>query len=107
MVLRDEFKLKEANLAKEVDAFIKLPNTPQGIIDFIDAIRQVGNLAAHPEKYMNTDEIVDVEPEEAEWLLDLLEDLFDFTFVQPRKKEARKNKLNAKLKTLGKIPMKN
>jgi hypothetical protein len=36
----------------------------------IDAIRNVGNFAAHPLKSTNTGLILDVEPSEAEWPLD-------------------------------------
>jgi hypothetical protein len=74
--------------------------------DAIDAIRNVGNFAAHPLKDTNTGEIVEVEPGEAEWLIEVLEALFDFTFVQPKRLEERRKKLNAKLTTLGKPPMK-
>ena len=50
--------------------------------------------------------IVEVEPGEADWLLDVLEALFDFAFVQPKRLEERKRMLNAKLKALGKPRMK-
>ncbi len=49
---------------------------------------------------------MDVEPGEAEWLLEVLEALFDFAFVQPKKLEERKKKLNKKLQDLGKPQMK-
>ena len=74
--------------------------------DAVDAIRNVGNFAAHPLKDTNTGQIVDVEPGEAEWLLEVLEALFDFTFVQPKRLDERKKKLNEKLQALGKPPMK-
>lgn len=45
----------------------------------------------------STGDIVDVEPGEAEWTLDVLEGLFDFFFVQPAKTVARKAALDAKL----------
>jgi len=50
--------------------------------------------------------IVDVEPEEANWNLDVLEQLFDFYYVQPKKAEEKRRKLEAKLKSLGKPPLK-
>jgi hypothetical protein len=70
------------------------------------AIRNIGNLAAHPNKYVHTGEIVNVEPGEAEWLLDVLEELFDITFVQPKITQAKKDKLNQKLSALGHKHMK-
>ena len=105
-VLRDELNLKSTNLATQVDQFIALPGIPSYLSKAVDAIRNIGNLAAHPIKATNTGEIVDVEPGEAMWLLDVLESLFEFVFVQPVRLDARKKELNAKLAQLGKPPMK-
>lgn len=69
-------------------------------------MRNIGNFAAHPIKSTNTGEIIDVEPGEAEWLLDVLEGLFDFYFVQPAILKAKRDKLNQKLVDAGKPPMK-
>ena len=49
-----------------------------------------------------TGAVVDVEPGEAEWNLDVLESLFDFYFVEPTKTAKRKAELNKKLKEAGK-----
>jgi hypothetical protein len=76
------------------------------LTESIDAIRNVGNLAAHPIKNTNTGVIVEVEPGEAEWLLDVLETLFDFAFIQPERLRVRKAKLNVKLAEAGKTAMK-
>jgi hypothetical protein len=43
---------------------------------------------------------------EAEWLLDVLEGLFDFYFVQPALLKAKRDALNKKLKDAGKPAMK-
>ena len=72
----------------------------------MDAVRHIGNFAAHPIKSTNTGEILPVESGEAEWNLDVLEGLFDFYFVAPAKLQNRKDQLNAKLKEAGKQPMK-
>lgn len=106
LILRDEYKVKKGSLSSEIDAFIKLPGIPSHITDAVDAIRNLGNLAAHPTKDKNTGEIVSVEPGEAEWLIDVIEALFDFSFVQPKKLEQRRNEINAKLKKIGKPEMK-
>ena len=47
-----------------------------------------------------------VEPGEAEWNLDVLEDLFDFYFVRPARTAAKVDALNKKLIEAGKPPMK-
>jgi hypothetical protein len=98
--------VKKGDLANEIQQVLDSKQLPTYLADDLDAIRNVGNLAAHPLKSTNTGEIVEVEPHEAEWLLNVLEGLFDFYFVQPAKSKARQNALNAKLKSAGKPPMK-
>lgn len=105
-VLREELEIKDNNLSKEIDKFIALNDVPSYLKEAVDAIRNIGNFAAHPSKSKNTGEIVEVEPEEAEWLLEVIDALFDFVFVQPEKLQQRKQKLNKKLEEIGKPPMK-
>ena len=62
---------------------------PSHIADSLDAVRNIGNFAAHPAKSQATGEVVPVEPGEAEWTLDTLEELFDFYFVSPARTKAR------------------
>ena len=50
--------------------------------------------------------MIEVEPGEAEWLLETLEGLFDFYFVQPAKLEKKRDALNKKLGAAGKPPLK-
>jgi uncharacterized protein YeeX (DUF496 family) len=49
-----------------------------------------------------TGEIVPVEIGEAEWLLDAIEGLFDHYFVLPARMSEKRQKLNEKLKAMGK-----
>ncbi len=105
-VLREHYKIMRPSLAQEIDEFLQRNDVPTFLKDAVDAIRAIGNLAAHPLKDTNTGLIVDVEPGEAEWLLEVLETLFDFAYVQPARLASRKKNLNAKLNALGKPPMK-
>ncbi|WGD34221.1 DUF4145 domain-containing protein [Olleya sp. YS] len=105
-ILRDKFKIKENNLALEIKKFITLDGIPSHLTDAVDAIRNIGNLAAHPTKNKNTGEIVPVEMGEAEWLIEVIEALFDFIFIQPLKLKRRRDELNIKLEKIGKPPMK-
>jgi hypothetical protein len=50
--------------------------------------------------------VVDVEPGEAEWLLEVLEGLFDFCFIQPAILQKKRDALNQKLADAKKPPMK-
>ena len=72
----------------------------------IDGIRNIGNFAAHPLKSQSTGEIINVEPGEADWNLDVLEGLFDFCFVQSERLKQRRAALDQKLGDAGKPPMK-
>ncbi len=105
-ILQNEYSIKERSLHDEIDTFIAIRDVPSYLSDAVDAVRNIGNFAAHPSKDSNTGEVVDVEPGEAEWLLEVLEALFDFTFVQPKRLQERKQTLNEKLEALGKPPMK-
>ncbi len=103
-VLREAAKTKERDLAKQIDEV--LPSLPSYLTQMIDTVRVMGNFAAHPMKSTNTGEIIDVEPGEAEWLLDTLESAFDFYFVQPAEAKRKRDAINAKLADAGKPPLK-
>lgn len=105
-ILQTELGIKKRNLSDEIDEFISTAGAPSYLNDAIDAIRNIGNFGAHPIKNTNTGEIVDVEEGEAEWLLEVIEFLLDFVFVQPRRLEARKQELNKKLEAMGKPKLK-
>ena len=96
---------KSGNLADEIQAAIDSQTLPSHLSESLDAIRNIGNFAAHPMKSTSSGEIMDVEPGEAEWTLDVLEELFDFYFVQLAKLAAKRAALNGKLKEAGKPPM--
>jgi hypothetical protein len=105
-LLRNHVKVKPSDLSKEIDALLASNTLPSDLAESVDAIRNIGNFAAHPLKSTNTGEILDVEPGEAEWLLDVLESLFDFYFVAPAMRAAKRAALNQKLGEAGKPPMK-
>ncbi len=103
-VLTHKGGAKSKDLADQIDEV--LSKLPSEIADNVDAIRHVGNFAAHPMKSKASREIVEVEEGEAEWLLDVLEELFDFYYVGPAQASARRDALNKKLSSLGKPPLK-
>jgi len=105
-LLREVAKVKHANLSDEIQQVIDSKTLPSHLSESIDAIRNIGNFAAHPIKSEKAGEIINVEPGEAEWSLDVLEALFDFYFVQPAKLKAKREALNKKLKEASKPKMK-
>ncbi|MET3229989.1 UNVERIFIED_ORG: hypothetical protein ABIC54_002174 [Burkholderia sp. 1263] len=94
------------DLAPAIQAALDSKQLPSAIADNLDAIRNTGNFAAHPMKDTSTGQILPVEPHEAEWNLDVLEELFDFFYVQPEKARQRRAALDAKLAAAGKPAMK-
>lgn len=105
-ILREIAKVKHGNLADELQQVIDSGTLPSYLVEVVDAVRNIGNFAAHPTKSEKTGEILPVEPGEAEWNLDVLEALFDFYFVQPAVIKKKREDLDQKLKEAGKKPMK-
>ena len=90
-VLKEKAGASQRNLVEQIKSTIE--KLPSYLGDQLDAIRNIGNFAAHPTKSQGTGEIVSVEPGEAEWNLDVLDLLFDFYYVQPRAAKARRDAL--------------
>jgi len=105
-VLRQVAKVNAGNLADEIQQVLDSGKLPADLNDSIDAIRNIGNFAAHPMKSQHSGEILDVEPNEADWTLDVLEELFDFYFVRPAQRQKKIDALNQKLAAAGKPAMK-
>lgn len=104
-ILREKAAVKKGDLANEIQQVINGKTLPSHLSESIDAVRNIGNFAAHPLKSTATGEIIEVEVGEAEWLLDVLEALFDFYFVQPAILKAKRDALNKKLADIGKPPL--
>jgi len=99
-------KVKLGNLAGEIQQVLDDGKLPSHLLDFLDAVRNIGNFAAHPIKSKSSGEVIEVEPGEAEWNLDVIEALFDYFFVQPALLQKKRDALNAKLKEAGKPEVK-
>jgi hypothetical protein len=104
LLLREKGRVKPGNLSDEIDQAMQ--QLPSHLAEAVDAVRNIGNFSGHPIKNTNTGEIVEVEPGEAEWSLEVLEGLLDFYFVQPAVLKRKRDALNQKLQDAGKPPMK-
>jgi hypothetical protein len=100
-VLHDQ-GFKGSDLAKDIDQLLKARVLPTHIHETVDAIRRFVNFGAHPINDITTLQVIDVEPEEAEWCLEILERLFDHFYVGPSAEKKRLAGLDAKLKAAGK-----
>ena len=101
-VLRDKAGTKSKDLFDQIEEVTTSGKVPSHIAEDLHAVRNIGNFAAHTIKSTSTGAIVEIEPGEAEWNLDVLDLLFDFYFVQPAISAKRKAELNKKLKDAGK-----
>jgi len=101
-LLREHSKVKRADLSHEIAELLNRHILPTDLEEQLDAVRNIGNFAAHPQKDKMSGEILPVEPHEAEWNLDVLEELFDHYFVRPERMRLKKEELNSKLLAAGK-----
>lgn len=102
-VLKEAGGATKYNLDKQIDEL--QPTLPSYLRNQLDHVRIIGNFAAHPEKSTATGGIVDVEPIEAEWNLDVLDSLFQHFYVNPAREQALKDGINKKLTSVGREPL--
>ena len=105
-LLREKAETTKKDLSVQIQEVIDSKKLPSYLSEDLDAVRNIGNFAAHPIKSTATGEIIEVEPGEAEWNLNILEQLFDFYLVQPEISRKKRENLNKKLKDAGKAQMK-
>lgn len=104
-LLRDKGQYAQNDLSKQIDAFRADPQNPKRLSDNLHYTREIGNFAAHTQKSVNSGEILPVEPGEAEWCLDVLDDLFEHYFVEPARDAKRRADLDAKIAEAGRKPL--
>jgi uncharacterized protein DUF4145 len=100
------YKYKAKDLAKEIDLLLNETDPakalPRKLRVTVDGIRNFGNFSAHPIDDKTTLQVIDVEPHEAEWCLEIIEELFEHFYVGPAAAKAKKAALDAKLAAAGK-----
>jgi len=82
-LLREKAESNADDLSGNIAQAIASKTLPAGILPALAAVTDVSNLQANPAKNTHPGLILDVEPGEAEYLLDVLEALFDYYFVKP------------------------
>ena len=103
-ILRDKAGAKGKDLYQEIQYVIEEGGLSSDLADSLHDIRNIGNFSAHPNKSTRTGEILPVEPGEAEWCLQVIEDLFDHYFVKPELNRQRRAALAEKRREAGKGP---
>ncbi len=90
-MIRDFWEVKAGRLVDEINAIEG--KVDHGTWNAIDSIRSIGNIGAHMEKDINL--IVDVDPEEAELLIELIEVLLKDWYVEREERKVRTSKIVA------------
>lgn len=82
-MIRDFWKIKEANLSRAINALEgKIPPNQWKVIH---AVREIGNIGAHMEK--DIDKIVNIDPLEADKLIELIEFLINKWYIDSHETE--------------------
>ena len=97
---------QSSNLSRQINDVLSENDAdkvlPKYIRDVIDTIRNFGNFAAHPITDKTSLQVIDVEPNEAEWCLEIVRSLFEHYYVTPALNQSNIDKLNSTLKKAGK-----
>ncbi len=106
----NDFGYTAKDLAKQIDAILNETDArkslPLSLYQTVDAIRNFGNFSAHPIDEKTTLQVIEIDPEEAEWCLEILEEMFEHFYERPAMAAAKKAALDAKLAAAGKPPSK-
>ena len=95
-ILREKSGVKHGTLYSEIQEVINNNSLPSHIVEVLDVPRKMGNVAAHPMKEQDTGAIVNIEPWEAAWCLEVIEALYDYYFVMPSRNAERLQRLTQK-----------
>ena len=95
-MIRDCWKVEKDNLFQEINA-IKDKVTPK-TWETLDAVRTIGNIGAHMEKDVNL--IIEIEPNNAKYLIDLIETLIEDWYIAREQRAKRDNKLIEKAQSI-------
>jgi len=93
-MIRDFCGISRGTLDREIKSLrsaLDAGTAPEGVthwsLDAIDAVRSIGNIGAHMEKDINL--IIDVDPDEAQLLVELVETLFQEWYVVRHERNER------------------
>ncbi len=99
--------LKQFSLAQRIDGFIADTRHPLWIRQNLHYLREVGDFGAHTQQDKTTTAIatqppadpviINVDKPEAEWTLNIIEDLFEYFVVAPQKDKEMREAIDKKL----------
>jgi hypothetical protein len=104
-LLKDFGGYDQYKLSSRIEAFTKDTSNPKGIRDNLDYLREIGDFGAHAQKDDVTGSIIEVEQAEAEWCLEIIDGLFDYYIVGPKRDEERRASFDEKVARANRKPI--
>ncbi len=95
-LIRHCLSIKKERLSDDIKKLLESKELPAHLHEGVGKIRMAGNRGAHGERDLHTGLIVNVEPGEAEWMLEMLNELFQHFFVIPKRYETQAEKFKQK-----------
>lgn len=92
-LLEKYLKLTDFNLAKRIDAFRADKHQPPRMQESMHHFREIADFGAHTQKN-DQDQALPVTRDDAEWMLDFLDRLFDHFIVGPEKDRSVRERWN-------------
>jgi len=93
-IIHDKTQQKEWRLGDGIKTIE--PDLPDQLKGKPTLVRILGKIGSHSKKDAKTGEIIEVDREEAEFILDFIEQLFDHYYVQPAKDQEFQNRITTK-----------
>jgi len=103
-LLKKYANLPQRDLATQIDDFIKDAGHPSRLRNNLHYLREIGNFAAHTQSDADGNEI-EIAAGEAEWTLDVIDDLFDYFIVGPERDRLRRAAVDGKIAKAGRKPI--
>ena len=103
-LLKDYGHFDNFHLKKQIDQFIADPTHPQRLKDDLQYGREIGDFGAHRMLDGNGD-IVESTREDAQWALEMVQELFDYFIEAPNRSEERRKEFDKKLKQANRKPL--
>jgi len=96
-VLADHAGAGSGGLFQQIDKAARSPELPPYLKDALRSLSRIAKLGPDSEKSKRPELLAPIEPGEAEWLLDVLQPLFELFFVQPAQLQRRHSELEERI----------
>lgn len=96
--IEKKHQIKRSDLKQEIAELKKLKKYPSDLLELFDQIRHYGVFATHAKTDQISGEIIEVDEGEADSLLDILEELFEYDYTRKSRLKDRDKKLQDKLR---------